>query len=88
MREPWGTEDELCLGLSLLGLLLEGAPGVFEAPKVREGHKTVYTFRLTDRALDIVGNATEFAAATASPRYGMMVGPPRPWAYQGGADAD
>lgn len=79
-QEAWTPEASILVGVALIKLLADACPETFEAPVVRYGGKTMRLLRLTDDAAEALTNLTD-AAALSTPRFGMMVIPPRPWRY-------
>ena len=67
--------------VSRYGLVADAAPDVFASPVVRYGGKTVRVLRLTDEALARISHVQEMASVR-SPRFAMMIVPPRPWRYE------
>lgn len=76
----WTDEFRVCLGMDLLGLLVEACPHTFEAPVVRYGGKTITLLRMTEAAAEATTTAMD-VAAVCQPRFGMMLVKPRPWRY-------
>lgn len=79
-QDAWTAEASIIVGVALIKLLADACPDTFEAPVVRYGGKTMRLLRLSGTAAESLTNITD-AAALSTPRFGMMVIPPRPWRY-------
>lgn len=75
-------ENKTCskLGVTLLGCLIDCAPGWFECPTVWVRGMKIRYIKMTDEASDALADAV-YDEALRKPRIAPMICPPKPWKW-------